>query len=399
MNKIDSGFSIRNNASKKELYLPWLKMLLGFSLLATIVGVLFSTKTLADVNKNIELTKEVSRPANVKIIKITTPDCVDCFNIDRIVDDFKKLNIKIEEEQTLIFDSPEANEKVLQFAIKKVPTFLVTGELTKSNIENFVKSQGQVQDDTFVFTKVTPVYIDPDSKQKVGQVVATILTDPSCPLCVDPKLMVESLKQSGVKIIDQKEVIWNSLEGQQIIKQYKILKIPTFLLSPEIDLYDDIKSNWTQLGTVEQDQTYVARNLIFPYRDLEKNEIVGFVDLIYLIDSSCVDCYKVQDVQYPILTNGYGVAIRSEREIDISSAEGKNLVAMYDITKVPTILLSPEVDKYPNLKRDWPGVGVVGPDGWYIFTVMNQLGKVTHKDLASNQIINPVEVPNPSSVQ
>lgn len=376
--------------------IQWPKVILGISLLATVIGALVSSKILTDINKNVALAKEATRPANVKIIKITTPDCTDCFNLDNAISSFKKLNVKVEDEKTITFGSPDADASIKQFAIKKVPTYIVTGDITKNNLESFVKANGEIKDNTFIFTNLSPVFINSETKQEKGWVTVTEITDPSCPQCLDVKAIVEGFKKGGVKIKDTKELTWNSLGGQRIISQYKITKAPTFILSSDFDLYDNLKSSWTNFGTVETDKTYVARNIPLPYRDLTKGQIAGFVDIIYLTNSTCPDCYKAQDVQKPILTKGYGVAIRSERFVDISSTEGRNLISKYSITKVPTILISPEVDQYTNLKGVWKGVGTVGQDGWYIFTEMGQLGGVIYKDLTSNQIIKPADQPSPS---
>ena len=267
------------------------KIILVVAVLATVIGALAATKTLVTVNKNIAAAEEEARPANVSVIKIVTPDCQDCFSVDLAVDAFKRQNVKVEEEKTLVFGSPEADASVKQLSIKRIPTYIVSGEVNKSNLEGFVKNNGEITNDTFVFTKVTPVFIDTESKQEIGKVIATILTDPSCTQCVDPKLTLEGFKKSGVKIIDEREVVWNSFDGRKIIDQFKITKLPTFILSPEIDFYDNVKAGWSNIGTIERDKTYVARNLFFPYRDLEENRILGLVALIYLIDSSCGDCY------------------------------------------------------------------------------------------------------------
>ena len=379
------------------------KIFLIIALVGTLTGALFSTKTLAVINKNMAAAKEAARPANVKIVKITTPNCQDCFNVDGAVLDFKKLNVKVAEEKSYVFDSPEAKAKISQLGIKKLPTYLVTGEVIKQTIADFVKTNGEIKDNTFIFTKLSPVFIDTTTGQEMGRVTATLITDSSCSQCPDLKLVIDNFQKAGVKIKDLKELSFNSLDGRRLINQYKITKIPTFIFSPEFDLYDAIKAAWANFGTVEEDKTYnssgarisssayVARNIPLPYRDLAKGKIAGLVDLVYLTDSSCADCYKVQDVQRPILTQGYGVALRSEQTVDAASAEGKKLISRYTITKIPTILLSPEADQYSNIKDIWQSVGTVAADGWYVFTGLSQLGNITYKDLIENQVVKPAE--------
>ena len=381
---------------KKRLNISWPKIFLAMALLASFGGALVSTKTLAVINKNIKTAKEDARPAKVKIVKITAPDCQDCFNVETAAAEFKKLNVQVDEEKALIFDSPEATALIKQLGIKKVPTYLVTGEVTKTNLENFVKSNGEIKENTFIFTRLSPVFLDTETGQEKGRVIVTLITDSFCSQCPDLKVVVENFQKAGVKIKERKERAWNSLGGQELINQYKITKVPTFIFSPEFDLYEAGKSTWKNFGTVEADKTYVARNLSLPYRDLAKGQIVGLVDLIYLIDSNCPDCYKVAEVQKPILTKGYGVAVRSERTVEATSFEGKNLISQYSIVKIPTVLLSPEVDQYSNLKNVWGNVGTVGTDGWYVFTGFNQLGKIVYKDLTNNQIIRPDQQPSPS---
>lgn len=261
------------------------KIILYTILLATVVGGVFSTRILTNINKNITEAKEASRPANIKIVKISTPDCNDCFSIDKAVDSLKKLNVNIEEEKTLEFNSAEANEIIFKFSIKKVPTYIVMGEITKNNLESYIKDNGEINNDTFVFTKTTPIFIDTTSKKEVGN-----------------------------------------------------------------------------------------------------------IDIVYLTDYGCNECYNPKIIQKPILTSGFGISIRSERFVDISSGEGKEIIAKYNITKIPTILMSPEISEYTNINDIWKKVGKVGTDGWYVFTEFNQIGNAIYKDLTTNQIIKPEEI-------
>ncbi len=390
---------VNNNikVQSRVVNLYWPKIFLGIALVATISGALFTTKTLSEIEKKRTAVKEEARPANIKVTKIITPNCTNCFSVDNAVAEFKKQNVLIGEERAVAFDSIEGQSLIKQFGIKRLPAYIATGEVNKKNIGGFIKSKGEIRNNTFIFSKVTPIFVDGVTKKEMGKVTATILTDPSCTQCIDPKLTVDAYKKAGITIVDEKEVVWNSAEGKNIVSQYKITKLPTFILSADISLYENIKASWSQIGTVEKDGTYVARNLILPYRDLEKGQIAGLVNIIYLTDSTCADCHNVVQVQKPILTNSFRVALASERTVDIVSSEGQGLISKYKITKLPTIILSPDADQYANLKNVWPSVGTVESDGWYVFREMQQLGNAIYKDLTSNQVIKPgVSVAQPN---
>lgn len=370
------------------------QVFLSIAVVAALTGLAFSTTTIFQLDKNIADSKEDSRPANVRIVKITTPNCKDCFDVEKAVADFKKQNVKVEDEKTISLDSPEASASIKELDIKKVPTFIATGEVFKDNLSGYVKAGGEIKNNTFIFTKLTPLYLDPETLEEQGWVTALIITDPSCAKCLDMKSTVEGFRKAGVKIKEIRESLWNSYDGQNTIAKYKLTKVPAFLLSPEFDLYESAKATWSNFGTVENDKAFVARNIPLPYRDPATGRITGLVDLIYLTDSTCPDCYKVAELQRPIITQGYNVALSSERTVDALSGEGQSLIARYKIDKIPTIILSPSAADYQALKSVWSSVGKIGDDGWYVFTGFPQLGNIVYKDLTENRIIRPAQ-PSP----
>lgn len=364
-------------------------ILIGLALIISLLGLFLSTQSVFTLDRAIIDAKEAARPADIKIVKITASGCKECFDAEKAVAEFKKQNIKVLEEKTLNLDSPEAGAAISKLEIKKVPTFIATGEINKDNLSFYVKSKGEIKDGTFIFTKLIPLYLNPETSEEEGWVTASLILDPSCPKCANLRPSIENFKKSGVKIKEINEYAWNSFQGQTLISKYNLTKIPAFIFSPEFDLYTNVKNTWNNFGTIEEDKSYVARNVPFAYRDLEKGQILGLVDIIYLTDSSCPDCYKTEDMQKPILTRGYGVILNLERTVDSSSYEGRALIAKYGIEKIPTIILSPQAAEYSSLKNVWPNVGKVAEDGYYIFTNFAQLGKVVYKDLIQNSIIRP----------
>lgn len=372
----------------------WSKLFLGVAVLAAVIGALISAKTLAVVERKVAEAEEAERPAGVQLIKITTPDCADCFPLEGSIVNLKQQATTITEEKAISYTEETAQALIRELGITRVPTYVLTGEVNKENLQDFVATNGKVANDKFVFTNVTPLYIDPITQKIVGGVTAVVLTDLQCTDCIDVNLFIEDFKKAGIKFTAAKKVEWNSDEGQNLIRQYAITKLPALVLSPDMGEYGAVRNAWAQIGTIEKDGSYVLRNLTPPYRDVEKDRIVGLVDALYLTDASCNDCYRPENVHKDILTRGFGIKLRSERTIDISSAEGKRLIDQYKISQVPTVLLSSEANEYARLQSIWQRVGTIEENGWYIFRHLNQIGGVVYKDLAKNEVIRPQQQPN-----
>jgi len=128
------------------------------------------------------------------------------------------------------------------------------------------------------------------------------------------------------------------------------------------------------------------------YIDLATGEAMGLVDVTYLIDSSCSDCYDVAK-QKQIIENNFGVTIKSEQTVDARSTSGRALIDKYSIAQAPTVIISSEVSAYEALTQAWRQVGSIEDDGTYVFRQNAALGGVIYKNLDTGEIIRP-EVPN-----
>ena len=87
-----------------------------------------------------------------------------------------------------------------------------------------------------------------------------------------------------------------------------------------------------------------------------------------------------------ILTSPQSFAILLDKEetFDVSDATGKELILRYNITQVPTIIISDEAGAYPSsqaLRQFFS----VEKDGYYIFRTAQVMG--TYKDLAAGQVV------------
>jgi hypothetical protein len=210
--------------------------------------------------------------------------------------------------------------------------------------------------------------------QRPANIEIIELKSSSCTKCFNTLNLINSIKQQSFLKVT-KEQSYNdylSSTAQQLIKKYNIRTIPAIIITGEITKTIIFNGQNTTLATlfVQSGGKSVGEGIVFegnlPYIDLSDGNIKGLVSLIILNYSACDKCYNVL-VHKNILQNGFGIFVDSEVNYDINSTEGKNLINKYNITAVPTILLSPEVSIYPGFSGVWQTVGTVEKDGWYVF--------------------------------
>ena len=191
-------------------------------------------------------------------------------------------------------------------------------------------------------------------------------------------VIVDQLKQ--LMTISSENTLTTN-QASDLIQKYSLTRIPTIILSKDASVYPSMAKDWIQIGTVESDGMFIARDINPPYLDLTTNEIKGIVDVIYITDKSCSECYNAT-VHKQILDN-FGVYIDKEETKDI--ADSTSLISKYDIDKVPTIILSKEASAYPRLTAVWKDIGTVEEDGTYVFRKTELMG--ISKDLKTNSLI------------
>lgn len=228
--------------------------------------------------------------------------------------------------------------------------------------------------------------------QKPAELDLVIIGVSNCEECYEIKPMIEALKQNNVKINTEKTIESGSAEGQELIKKFNINKLPTLLLTGELEKDANLKNLWLKIGEIK-DNTFVLRQVGAPYVLVESGEVVGQVRLIMLTDKSCQECYNVNEHQQ--ILKQFGFPLTNTQTIDSGSAAGQKLISQYQIKLLPTIILTGELEVYPTLKAIWPQVGTVEKDGAYIFRVgVKTMG--IYKDLNTNQVVKPTVPANKS---
>lgn len=255
----------------------FLQVVAGIIFVSAAVTIFFSYKTNGLTNQKLKAAAEAKRPANLDLVLITDESCKDCFNLNPILDNLKKENIKINSTQTVDSAGEEGKQLIAKLAIKKLPTFLVKGELAKnSNLAKFFSATGETVDGTFVFRQVGGPFVDTGTGKVSGRVNMVMIIDSTCLECYDVTQHELILKQFGIlpasKVVDTKSVL-----GASLLNAYKIKMVPAFILTGDVNAYPDFKAVWPQVGIVANDGAYIfTKGVPFMgvYKNLTTNKVI-----------------------------------------------------------------------------------------------------------------------------
>lgn len=116
-------------------------------------------------------------------------------------------------------------------------------------------------------------------EQTARQVEMTYLTDEGCQDCYDPTRHKTILETNfGLTIQSEKYIDAESDQGRELVERYAIKQLPTVLLSAQAAAYASFGNVWTQVGSIEEDGTFIFRKNAalgaVVYRDLTTGETI-----------------------------------------------------------------------------------------------------------------------------
>lgn len=219
-----------------------------------------------------------------------------------------------------------------------------------------------------------------------------VLQESSCQDCFNLSPLLDAIKKENVEVNSEKIIEMASLEGMEFVNQYNITKVPTLIISGEIEKDANLKALWPKLGEI-QDNVFVLRQIGAPYVLTNSGDVFGRIKLTMLMDRQCSECYDV--TQHQVILKQFGIFTQDQEVVDIGFSNGQKLADQYKIKLLPTFILSGDVEAYPLLKTIWPKVGTVEEDGAYVFREgVKQMG--TYKDLITNIVVKPTTSQNGS---
>lgn len=221
-----------------------------------------------------------------------------------------------------------------------------------------------------------------------AEIELTLITPTACEACVDGNILLDTIQKQNVRILESEVFAADSDEGKTLIEAYGITRAPAVLVRGEFEK-ENVRDIFASMNGEKNDDGTLILQITQPvYVDLTSNTVVGLVDVMYLTDSRCADCYDPTQHK-AILENNFGVRFQSERSVDATSSEGRTLLSQYAITQIPTVLLSSSASAYDRLTAAWQEVGSVEENGTYIFRQNKALGPVVYKNLETGETIRP----------
>ena len=303
-------------------------------------------------------TEEDARPAEIEITVISDASCTDCSDPQTTVDTIKTANVNVDSQTDLDYSDASAQALIDKYNLQYIPAVIITGEIAKSGstIMGGVKA-----DDALIFDTPNPVYLDLSTGEYRGRVQAKLIVNSDCTDCYDLSTFLTTLGEL-MSITSTTEELSDASED---VEKYDLSEVPAIIFSGDLDLYPETLTKLEALGTYVGTDLVLTTKVNPPYWDIADNEAKGLVTVTYLTDDSCNDCYNVK-VHKTVLEN-YGVFIAEENTVDISSTQGQTLLSTYDITKVPTIIVSSDLQYYDGINKVWAQVGTIEDDGNYVF--------------------------------
>ncbi len=347
----------------------------GLLILLVAYNFLLINEVSSAIDQKMVEIKEAQKKPVLTMTVVRAQECEDCFDIQPLLDAIQSLDVNltvVEKDQT----------SAASLGVNNLPAIILEGE-TEVLPSNLMQLFNQ-SNDKLVFESLPPYY-DVSEQRVVGKVSAVVVSKPDCVECRSYAQTLQDLQRAMGMFISSSEFSYDSQEGQQLLEQYNLTKVPVLLLDKEADFYgfDRIAKVRSQIQDLGE---YYLIEPFPPYYDLSEDKVRGLVSAKYLYDESCDNCIGV--AFFRDIVRRMNLYMVSEEDVEISQAQ--ELISQLNITYVPTMVLSGDLEAYPGFEVAWRDLGNV-VDGNYIFTNFELLGDVTYKDLSEGAVVGDVD--------
>lgn len=210
------------------------------------------------------------------------------------------------------------------------------------------------------YDKKIPV---PKIQDKPPEIKIAAITADSCKDCFNIGDVVNYIESNNVNVVENKKYDISSNEATALIAKYGIERVPTLIISGEYEKATSLMFKLRNFGE-DKNGSFVFTKTEPPFVETASGKIRGVVSLIELDKKNCIKCQNL--TQMIVALSNAGIKIGEQKEIDIDSNAGKELIRKYNITKVPTVIMSPDAGIYATIQKNWDQIGSIEDDGYYV---------------------------------
>ncbi|MFN7991456.1 MAG: hypothetical protein U0R44_04840 [Candidatus Micrarchaeia archaeon] len=314
----------------------------------------------------------------VNLTMIEAPSCDQCNLVTKFLLEQTTAQIANSSEVTVGRSgsisalSAEAKSLISRYNLAYLPAIIISSSegMSSEAIDAWRSEVGSIEPDgALVQRKIYPPYFVLANNTTVGFVGGIAIQAADCPKCLNASMFLDSLEQSSLvsmafynkTVLDEE-----SPAAQALITKYNVTELPALFLTLDAAAYP-VYTQLKPLGS-ERDGWFILRKVQPPYVQLAPNRSIrGLVDSIQIVNSSCSDCFVVNDLS-DYIVNAVGIELENKTVVEAGSAEGKALIGRYRIKSIPALLYSPETSVYPKFDDTWKNQNnTIEPDGWYVF--------------------------------
>ncbi len=224
---------------------------------------------------------------------------------------------------------------------------------------------------------------------------AIILEDTArCPDCFDVRQYAAALDSTIAIATETGDLAaWDARLAADDRDLANSKRLPAIAFNATILEYPQLVNDWSTIGyTITfgsgpyAGDWYVLPTLNPPYLDRTTGEVTGRVEVTYLTKRDCDGC--VSQGQFRQFLIASRITPFAERVADADSPEGRRIITQYNITAVPTILLSGSALEYPGFRPGWDVVGSAEEDGTLVLRDLERL-QVTYYDIPTARVMKP----------
>ena len=187
--------------------------------------------------------------------------------------------------------------------------------------------------------------------------IELITINSSCTECSTVLDVIAGLKTLNMEIVGEIELSAGSPEAKALIGEMGIERLPAVVLRGE--------TSELQIGGFRQEKDALVYDSIrAPYEGALSGEIVGKVTAIILVDENCSACVDLALAVEGLRQNG--VLIGEERRVDYRTDEGQSLIIQNKVEMVPVLLLSDDIEAYPEIYQNVAQVAFGPENGFYM---------------------------------